>query len=280
MGRLELTLYLLAFTLAVGSTIFHFYKLPSFWILVSALGSTEFYMAVLPVVYHSLPRVTALGLGLSLLISTTTTGFLKDTLRLPRPPEELWLVRAEGYGFPSGHATGSSAFWGYLSLVRPIIPLIAFTSVMVVSVSISRIELGVHYPRDVVGGVVVGMVTAILCYAGVRKLGERSLALVGLIVGLAGLTLYALGLGSMEPPSVLLGLSLAELASPRFGLTGSPGWLYGVLGSIVALALGLTALRLADWEPVVSTALLVLAGFLAVIAPRLVFRVRGGGFGV
>ena len=269
------TLLSLALLLALGSTLFYVYPVYGFWVVVSGFGSIEFYMVALPVAYHVLPRVEALGLALALLTATTITGVLKDLFKLPRPPEDMWVVREDGYGFPSGHATGSSAFWGYLSVYRPLAPLVAFTAVMVVSVSISRVMLGVHYPRDVAGGVVVGVVVASLSYAAVRVSGFRGLAVLALAVGVLGLTLYFLGFGRLEPPSALLGVVLGELVGSRFNLIDRPGWAYGFIGSVVVLALGIPALRVAGEAPVLSIALLALAGFLAVLVPRVARRVVG-----
>ncbi len=272
----NVTLLSLALLLALGSTLFYLYPVHGFWILVSNLGSTEFYMVFLPIAYHALPRIEALGLALALLTATTVTGVLKDVFKLPRPPEHQWIVREEGYGFPSGHSTGSSAFWGYLSLYKPLAPLIAFTAVMVVAVSVSRLMLGVHYPRDVAGGVVVGVVVASLSYVAVRVLSFRGLVALALVIGVLGSALYSVGFGRFEPPSVLLGVALGELVGSRFNLVYKPGWAFGVIGSIVALALGVPALMVKGEAPVASLTLMMLAGFLAVLAPRAAYRVMGG----
>jgi len=273
--RLGLVLYVSAFLLASASTVFYFVPFYQFWVLVTSVGSTEFYVAVLPVVYHALPRAAAMGLALSLLAAATTAGLLKDILKLSRPPEDLWRVGAEGYGFPSGHATGSTAFWGYLSIYRASAPLVAFSAVMIVPVSASRVVLGVHYPRDVLGGVLLGVVAATLSYLAVKALDSTRLAAAGAAVGVAGLALHHLGLGELEPPSALLGIAVGELVCGRLSLTGRAGWRYGVLGSVLALAVGIPALRLG--HPIASPTLMALAGFLAVLAPRLAWSRLGGG---
>lgn len=281
MRRLDLALYLLAFLLALASTISYLalvaFKLDfsyNFWVAVTSLGSTEFYLAVLPIVYHSLPRTGAMGLALSLLVTATITGIVKDIAKLPRPPPEMWRVGAEGYGFPSGHASGSTAFWGYLSIYRPLAPLVAFSAVMIASVSISRLVLGVHYPRDVAGGVLLGVTVASLSYLASRFARESSLAMTAFLVGLAGVTLSYLGLGDFRPSSALIGIAFGELACGKLRLVSSVGWAYGVTGSIVALIFGLAALKVE--VTVASAALMILAGFLAVVTPRLL-RLRFGG---
>jgi hypothetical protein len=147
---------------------------------------------------------------------------------------------------------------------------------MVVAVSTSRLMLGVHYPRDVTGGVVVGVAAASLSYVAVRRLDTRGLTLIAVAVGSLGLVLHLVGVGALEPPSVLVGVALGELLCSRFKLVERPGWAYGAIGSILALALGVPALRVKDEIPLLSIALLVLAGSLAVIAPRVSRRILGG----
>jgi undecaprenyl-diphosphatase len=106
----------------------------------------------------------ALGLGGAMLL-----GYLvKLLVSRPRPPvEHLQAVR--GSSFPSGHATQASAFW--LSLVlalaaagaprRAINLAGALALTLVVAVAWSRVYLGVHYPSDVVAGLLLGSAWAL-----------------------------------------------------------------------------------------------------------------------
>jgi undecaprenyl-diphosphatase len=101
----------------------------------------------------------ALGLGGAMLLSYLT----KQLVSRPRPPVEH-LQRVTGASFPSGHATQASAFWFALVLVLPaggasraaIWLAAAFALVIVLAVAASRVYLGVHYPADVVAGILVG----------------------------------------------------------------------------------------------------------------------------
>lgn len=103
------------------------------------------------------------------LLAATTTGswllneLLKWSFHRPRP-DVNWLVQATGYSFPSGHSMVSIAFYGALAYLLwnwlPYPGLRRLTAglcaLLVLSIGISRIYLGVHYPSDVLAGFIAG----------------------------------------------------------------------------------------------------------------------------
>jgi undecaprenyl-diphosphatase len=101
----------------------------------------------------------ALSLGGAMLISVWT----KLLVSRPRPPVEH-LQAVTGSSFPSGHATQASAFWFSLMFAMPaagfsrrLTRVAAGLAVLIVLVvGASRVYLGVHYPSDVVAGVLLG----------------------------------------------------------------------------------------------------------------------------
>jgi undecaprenyl-diphosphatase len=60
--------------------------------------------------------------------------------------------------FPSGHAVGAAAFWITVAvLLLPVVGRKAWALLLVpLAVAASRVLLGVHYPSDVIAGLVVG----------------------------------------------------------------------------------------------------------------------------
>lgn len=87
---------------------------------------------------------------------------LKRFVRRPRPrldagPTAAPLVRTTGrHGFPSSHAASSAAAAVAFTALEPRLPF----RPLAVAVCLSRLVAGVHYPSDVVFGVLLGAVTA------------------------------------------------------------------------------------------------------------------------
>lgn len=104
----------------------------------------------------------------SLVVAAGVTTAAKYTIRRKRPFVTYPTIDKAGSGgspsFPSGHTSDAFATATTLSLAFPKWYVIAPTYAYACAVGYSRMELGVHYPSDVLAGAVVGAGSAFVCY--------------------------------------------------------------------------------------------------------------------
>ena len=92
--------------------------------------------------------------------------YLKHYVRRPRPFLEIpslepLIKPPKGFSFPSGHTTLAFAVAFILYRILPkrySIPALC----MAVLVAFSRLYMGVHYPTDILGGICVGYIAALI----------------------------------------------------------------------------------------------------------------------
>ncbi len=121
-------------------------------------------------------RREALAVALSLAGAMLLSDVVKLLVSRPRPPVEH-LQAVAGSSFPSGHSTQASAFWFSLVLalaaagVAPLLTRVAagLALALVLAVALSRVYLGVHYPGDVIAGVLLGTGWAVFVARSMRE---------------------------------------------------------------------------------------------------------------
>ena len=149
--------------------------------LITNFGGAIF-LIVLTIVLFILIKNKKIGISIfsNLVIITILNQLLKRILQRPRPTEYR-IIEETGYSFPSGHSMVSMAFYGYLIyLIYRYVKnkyikwiSIAFLSVLICSIGVSRIYLGVHYTSDVLGGFLVSISYLILFISTVNKYQQQ-----------------------------------------------------------------------------------------------------------
>jgi membrane-associated phospholipid phosphatase len=131
--------------------------------LFTALGNEPFILVFLPIIYWwSSEKEKMSRLGIVVLFTIVLNGLLKGIFQIPRPDVIPWLVHADGYGFPSGHAQTSAVLWGYLAVSLRKSWMWWISIILILGISTSRVYLGVHSPLDISAGMLIGLSTVIL----------------------------------------------------------------------------------------------------------------------
>lgn len=107
---------------------------------------------------------------LVLLLASVSNVFLKKFVNRARPSIEH-LVSVQTLSYPSGHAMSAMAFYGFLIYLIYTFPIhrlikiftIIILVILILSIGISRIYLGVHFPSDIAGGYIAGFIWVVLC---------------------------------------------------------------------------------------------------------------------
>lgn len=133
---------------------------------VTWLGTWLAYLVVLaggwPLVRRQGGKYVVLAVASLLGADIVRTG-INLLVHRPRPPHEYWLVQASSYSYPSGHtalsgvAVGLAAWllWRWDRRAGRTAALAAVA--MGLAVGCSRVYLGVHWPSDVLGGIVFAL---------------------------------------------------------------------------------------------------------------------------
>lgn len=127
-------------------------------------------------------ETVAILLSVAILIALTdqASGWIKETVARFRPSHnpaiELQVHTLRGYfggsyGFVSSHAANSFALAYFMwSFLKKSTPYVSCLFVWAFIVAYSRIYLGVHYPGDILGGAILGLLLAMLVVGVYKKI--------------------------------------------------------------------------------------------------------------
>ena len=142
-----------------------------FFSIFTLLGEEMVIAGIIAVIYICFSKEFGERAIVTILSASCVTTGIKSAVQRPRPFAAGAVDKADNFltegldeymSFPSGHATASSGFFAALSIRFRKAYVIAPAAVLTVLVALSRLYLGVHYPSDVLAGLVVGIGMAFL----------------------------------------------------------------------------------------------------------------------
>ena len=141
------------------------------WTAFTMLGETTVVVCLFGIIYWGIDKQLGKKVGIAVISALCLSMVLKniilrrrpymdhDNVKCIRPAHkdgDIYDVAAQGYSCPSAHSSLSSSLYGTAaaSFSHKAVRIIGFA--IPVLVALSRLYLGVHYPTDVLGGLVIG----------------------------------------------------------------------------------------------------------------------------
>ena len=134
-----------------------------FFFSMTVLGSKYLYLLLIPTFFACMSRTKAYSYSKLVLGSLILNALIKELFSINRPSPEivtpLYETFAKGFSFPSGHAQMSALLGGLLIIrLRKSLPLCTLLIGIILSVSFSRLYLAAHFPTDIIGGWIAGLI--------------------------------------------------------------------------------------------------------------------------
>ena len=143
---------------------------------VTSLGNFSIAWVMLALVLILIPKTRKIGLVVMVAVildSILCNVILKNIFVRPRPCDvntaiNLLIPRPSGYSFPSGHS--SNGFAGAVTIFCYYRRAGLLSLLMAALIAFSRLYFFVHYPTDILGGILLGTLDALLAVWLVRHL--------------------------------------------------------------------------------------------------------------
>lgn len=148
--------------------------------LITICGEQVVLISIISIIYWTLDKKFGEYIAYAVLTSVLLNNTIKDIFKMKRPigEEGIRTLReqtATGYSFPSGHTQSASSFYGAMAIYLKKKPMYIITTVMIILIGFSRLYLGVHYPKDVIVGAILGVSTSYVCYKLYNKFENKML---------------------------------------------------------------------------------------------------------
>lgn len=128
-----------------------------------------FYLLILALLPSAIFRPILFKAAISMSISALLVRTIKNIIKRKRPYDSLKDIRAlkvgvDTFSFPSGHTTTAFTFAVSISLMLLNPMTTVFLVTLAFLIAFSRLYLGVHYPSDILVGMILGSSISLFVY--------------------------------------------------------------------------------------------------------------------
>ncbi|MTN45732.1 phosphatase PAP2 family protein [Turicibacter sanguinis] len=187
---------------------------------ITMLGESAVILSVILCIYWGYNKKFGEYIGYSYFTSCLLNNWIKNIFKAERPigKEGIRSLRtqtATGYSFPSGHTQGASSTYFAIGIFLKKRSIRWGSLLLILLVAISRLYLGVHYPRDVIVGLLLGIIVAtITYYLYERTENKQFLYLATLIVFIPGIFMTSIDFS--KSIGTFIGFALGTTIEKRY----------------------------------------------------------------
>ncbi|MDA3734254.1 phosphatase PAP2 family protein [Niameybacter massiliensis] len=133
---------------------------------ITALAESLPLVLVIGILYWCVEKKKTVRIGWIVLTSSVVNGVIKNLVRAARPFQKgivspVRVETATSYSFPSGHTQTATSFWTSAMMIFKNKTTYGIGCTMIILTGLSRIYLGVHWPVDVIGGIIIGLIVVV-----------------------------------------------------------------------------------------------------------------------
>lgn len=137
--------------------------------VLTSTGNTLPIIIIMILLYYTINKEYSVRFVYLLVFSAHFNKIVKIFFHNPRPYlqdptfrvttdvfgyQTIW--GADGYSFPSGHSQTQGTAWSYIFSKHRKFPIVIAGTILLISIPLSRCYLGVHWPSDILVGVLFG----------------------------------------------------------------------------------------------------------------------------
>lgn len=191
--------------------------------IITLTGEEIFLVLIFSFIYCCIHKDFGYRLGFFLLSNVIFNSGLKSFFHTARPIGEIGIISirletATGYSFPSGHTQAASGFWMMVMNYIHKKWMYVLGTIMIILVGLSRLYLGVHWPVDVIGGIVFSLIWFVILNSTMNyaERTKKSLIFVLLFIPLALIIIWVRGENEIKMFGCIIGLLFGYLIETKY----------------------------------------------------------------